>query len=258
MVEEARRSEIQAGEFDASLVQIADRDWDIISSSPQINDSRERCYFIGDLAVLDPQRTISIPTQNDWDWFIERTDWLKEQEGAGGAVRHDLIKEMAKVDPEKAGRGFRSGELDNWERVMRRILKGEEDEGLFPSSIQELLIYSDYEGAKKIFDDYSETAWNSEKRYLAWLRHESPAHVFTLLAALSEIDQEQTVSLMEKSDWRLAQEGLSYYRTGAAKNGYRIRPLITHLAAVKNLTPFFEQLFQQESPSPLIGETSKE
>ncbi|OGD95213.1 hypothetical protein A3F02_01160 [Candidatus Curtissbacteria bacterium RIFCSPHIGHO2_12_FULL_38_9b] len=246
MTEVVRPSDVTTGEFDASLIAPMEQDWEIISSSPLIGNPRDRCYILGDLAVLDPQRPISIVTEEDWQWFDERTAWLNERDDV--IVRNPLIKEMAKVDRERACESFKPDELSKiWVPVLHRVLKGEESLGLFPASIQEELIYTDPDRTKRVFDEYKEAGWNAQRRYLDWLRFESPAHVFTLLAALSEIDQDQTLSLMEKSDWQLALEGLAYYRKNAAENGYRITRLIAHLAALKKLTPLFEQLFQQES-----------
>jgi|SRR3990167_995162 len=247
MTEVVRLSDVTTGEFDTSLIAPTEQDWEIISKSPQIEDPRERCYIIGDLAVLDLQRAISIPTQEDWDCFVERTIWLNVQPG-GFIVRNGLITAMAKVDRERTRKAFKPDELEDiCKPALARVLRGEEEPGLYPGSLQELLIYADPESTKKLFSEYGQTAWDAERRYLDWLRRESPAHAFILLAALSEIDQEQTLSVMEKSDWQLAQEGLARYRVRAVQNEYDIEPLIRHLAALKKLSPLFVQLIQQES-----------
>lgn len=248
MVGEARDTETRTSEFDQSLIAPTEIDWQIISSSDQVTKPSNRCYVIGDLAVLDPQRSISMETQEDWDYFIERTTWLNEQR-SGGIVRNDLATEMAKVDPKRASSAFEPGELDNiWAPALHEVLKGDQNEGLYPGSIQELLIYVDPKRTKKVFKEYGETAWRSERKYVSWLRRESPADFFALLAALSEISQEQTLLLMEKSDLRLAREGLEYYRRKAEEFGhYQTKSLIHHLAVLKRLTPLFEQLFQQDS-----------
>lgn len=251
MTGEDRESEIQTSDFDVSLVQPTEQDWAIISGSRYTPEPSERCYILGDIALLDPKRKISTPTKEDWDWFVKRTIWLNESNDRG-IVRNPLITEMAKVDREKAVKALNPGELqDIYLPALRKVLKGEAEEGLYPGSLQEFLIYTDPGNTKRLFREYGNAAWNSEKRYVSWLRRESPGKLFTLLAALSEISQDQTLSLLEKSDWGLAQEGLAHYRKKAAEyGGYQTKPLITHLAALKKLTPLFEQLFHQEDFKP--------
>jgi len=246
MTSEFGPTETQADKFDASLIAPTQQDWEIITNSPYTEKPSERCYFIGDLAVLDPRRVISIPTLDDWNYFVQRNAELNEHP-TWVIGRYPLITEMAKVDRERACKALNPGELDNWTLSLKSILRGEESVGLFPGSTQEYLIYTDPERTKKVFCEYWESAWNAEKRYASWLRRESPHDFFTLLAALTEISEEKTFSLLEKSDWRLAQEGLAYYREGAIENKYQVRPLITHLTALKKLTPLFERLSREGS-----------
>src|SRR4030042_4728187 len=107
MVEQNRSADNQTIEFDISKLQATEQDWSIIKSSKVIENPSERCYFIGDLAILDPQCTIAVPTREDWQWFNERTAELNEPpKHSGVTVRNPLIREMAKVNREIACKAF--------------------------------------------------------------------------------------------------------------------------------------------------------
>ena len=238
MTQEARSSETRIGEFDPSLIAPTDQDWALISSYAYITEPPERCDIIGDLAVLDPQLEISIATKEDWNYFFKEADRLRDPMLIGFHKR--WIGSMAKVDSEKVRQALLPEELDRQEETLREMLEGKEDVGLFPASFQVDAVNIDFERTKKVFEEVGETAWISEIRYLSWLRRESPAHFFMLLAALSQISSAKTLTLMEKSDWDLALEGLRYYRGHAGS--YNISALVAHLAALKKLTPLFERL----------------
>lgn len=248
MTQETPHPRIDA-EFNADIIAPSDRDWTTISCSVTLKDPRDRCFVIGDLGILYPNNPAIIATPEDWDYFFQRIDELNKSP-TGFLASRPLIMGMAKVDREKAIKALTEGELDKiWIPALKQFLEGEQEDpdSSFYGSLQEFLILVAPKETQGIFAEHGQSAWDIEKKYVSWLRRDSPSDFFALLAALSEIDSKQTVSLLERTDFQLAREGLAYYRKEAEENEYRTRWLISHLAALKKLIPLFEELFQQQS-----------
>lgn len=234
--------------FDPGVITPTEHDWVLISGSHDVAELSQRIRLLGDLFTLDSSRSFSQPTLQDWEGFFEEIHRLNEMKGSRGflgVIR--LVPEMAKVNSEKAREALNPDDFKNMEVSLREILDGSQAVGLFPGSAQERIIYVFPEKAKEVFKEYGDIAWDSERRYVSWLREESPAEFFFLLAALVDISPEKTLGLLEKPDLDLALSGLRYYRR-EAESPYGVGPLISHLAALKKLSPVFEQLFQKELP----------
>lgn len=243
MTGEFGRAETHSAAFDVSSISVNSEDWKLIDVSRTVWGYNDRWYVLGDLSVLECSETYGIVTQEDWRSFYEEVERLRGlPTGFFGVYR--LASVMAKLDPIAASRALTLVEMDNMDSSLKDILEGKEKVGLFPGSAQEHMLYGFPDRARKRYEEFGDQAWESNKKYTEWLKRESPDQYFTLLAALSDISVEKTAGLMERSDFTLAREGLQHYRARAGDNRHQIRPLISHLAALKKLTPVFERVFQ--------------